>query len=138
MEFWADLRSLLSAIFLIGGSSVVLISAFGLLRLPDFLSRSHAASVLDTAATALILLGLVLQVSEPMTAIKLLLILLFSMLGAPTAVHALARAVVHLAHSRRYGLNKGAGGDPQGDGPQGDDPQGDDPDPAATEDGRGK
>ena len=123
MESWADLRSMLSAILLVGGSLVVLISAFGLLRLPDFLSRSHAASVLDTAATALILSGLMLQSPEPLTAIKLLLVLIFSMLGAPIAVHALARAVVHLAHSSRYGLNKGLG---------------DAPDPGAAEGGKGE
>ena len=106
LELWGDLGSLASALFLVAGSIVVLISAFGLLRLPDFLSRSHAASVLDTAATALILLGLMLQSSDMLTAVKLLLVLVFSILGAPTAVHALARAVIHLAHSRRYGLKK--------------------------------
>ncbi len=111
MELWDDLRSLLSALLLVIGSAVVLISALGLLRLPDFLSRSHAVSVLDTAATALILLGLMLQSAEPLTAVKLLFILLFSMIGAPTAVHALARAVVHLAHGRRYGLGREAGPD---------------------------
>ncbi len=52
-----------------------------------------------------------LQSAEPLTAVKLLIILLFSMISAPTAVHALARAVVHLAHGRRYGLGREAGPD---------------------------
>ncbi len=51
------------------------------------------------------------QSAEPLTAVKLLIILLFSMIGAPTAVHALARAVVHRAHGRRCGLGREVGPD---------------------------
>ena len=77
---------------LILGSIFCLIGTLGLLRLPDFFSRVHAAGIIDSLGAILILLGLVTQTQDLMVIIKLLLILLFMMITGPTAVHALARA----------------------------------------------
>ena len=74
------------------GSAFCLVGAFGLMRLPDFFSRVHAASIVDSLGAILILLGLMTQTQDILVIIKLLLILLFMMLTGPTAVHALARA----------------------------------------------
>jgi len=41
------------------GTLLVIIGAFGLIRLPDVYSRIHAAGVVDTGGAALILLGCV-------------------------------------------------------------------------------
>ena len=80
---------------LLTGSVFCLIGAFGLIRLPDFFTRVHAASIVDSLGTILILLGMITQTQDILIIIKLILILLFMMLTGPTAVHALARTAMH-------------------------------------------
>ncbi|MCY3803149.1 MAG: monovalent cation/H(+) antiporter subunit G [Proteobacteria bacterium] len=83
-----------SWILLVLGSVFCLIGTLGLMRLPDFYTRVHAASIIDSLGAILILLGLITQSQDPLVIIKLILILLFMMLTGPTAVHALAHTAV--------------------------------------------
>ncbi|MCY4421327.1 MAG: monovalent cation/H(+) antiporter subunit G [Gammaproteobacteria bacterium] len=76
------------------GSVFCLIGTLGLMRLPDFYSRVHAASIIDSLGAILILLGLILQTQDLLVIAKLILILLFMMLTGPTAVHALAHTAL--------------------------------------------
>ncbi len=85
---------LLSGVFLLLGLAALLLGSFGLLRLPDFYARTHAASMTDTAGAGLILLGLALQAGPGLVLVKLGLILLWILLTSPTAGHALARAAL--------------------------------------------
>ena len=50
-----------SWICLLAGSMFCLIGGVGMLRLPDFYTRGHAAGVTDTLGAGLILLGLMFQ-----------------------------------------------------------------------------
>ena len=84
--------SALGWILLILGSFFCLVGSIGLIRLPDFYSRVHAASIVDSLGAILILLGLMTQTQDPIVIIKLAFILFFMMVTGPTAVHALARA----------------------------------------------
>jgi multicomponent Na+:H+ antiporter subunit G len=79
-------------ICLLAGSAFCVIGAIGLIRMPDFYTRMHGASVTDTAGAGLILLGLVLQAGFTLVAAKLLILALLILFTAPTATHALARA----------------------------------------------
>lgn len=88
------LVDVLSAICLLAGAGFCLVGAFGLLRMPDFYTRMHAASVLETLGVWLILLGLLLQAGWSLVAAKLLMIGLLTFFAAPTASHALARAAL--------------------------------------------
>ena len=67
----------------------------GILRFPDFYTRMHAAGVTDTLATAMILIGLMLQNPDGLVILKLMMILLMTLLISPTASHALASAAIH-------------------------------------------
>lgn len=78
-------------ILLLLGSFFCLVGSIGLIRLPDFYSRVHAAGVVDSLGAIFILLGLMTQTQDFIVIIKLVFILLFMMLTGPTAVHALAR-----------------------------------------------
>ena len=80
--------------FLLGGG-LLLIGAIGVIRMPDFYARLHAASVIDTLGADLIILGLLLQVSSWLVAVKLILIFLVILLTSPIAVHALARFALY-------------------------------------------
>lgn len=93
MSGW--LLSAISGLLLLAGALFVLIGAVGALRLPDFFTRLHAASVIDTLGTMLIVAGLILQAGFSSAAIKLILILLFILFTTPTAAHALAKASLH-------------------------------------------
>ncbi len=86
--------TLLGWILLLLGSAFCLIGALGLMRLPGFFSRVHAAGVIDSLGTILILSGLITQAHDILVIIKLLMILFFMLLTGPTAVHALARAAI--------------------------------------------
>jgi multicomponent Na+:H+ antiporter subunit G len=86
------LREFLSWACLLSGSGVVLITGFGILRLPTYYTRMHAASVTDTLGAGLILLGLALEAGFSLASLKLGMILLFLILTGPPAAHALAKA----------------------------------------------
>ena len=77
---------------LLSGSLFCVVGAVGLIRMPDFFTRMHAASVTDTLGAGLILLGLVLQAGFTLVAAKLLILALLILFTTPTATHALARA----------------------------------------------
>lgn len=79
---------------IVTGGLFMVAGAIGVLRLPDFFSRQHAAGITDTLAAWLILLGLMLQLPAGLGTVKLLFILVFLFLTSPTATHALAQAAL--------------------------------------------
>lgn len=89
MEYAIDIASWL---LLIAGGVFVFIGGVGALRMPDFYTRMHAASLTDTLGTILILLGIILQAGLSLAAIKLAAITVFLLLTCPTAAYALANA----------------------------------------------
>ena len=76
------------------GGLFCIVGALGLLRMPDFYTRMHAASVIETLGAGLILLGLLLQAGFTLVAVKLLFIGVLIFFASPTATHALARAAM--------------------------------------------
>lgn len=82
----------LSWVLILGGSGFVIIGGIGLLRLPDFYTRIHAAGITDTLGTWLILLGLMLHEGLTLGAAKLAMLLFFLLTTGPLASHALAKA----------------------------------------------
>jgi len=90
--------NIVSGIFIFIGSVFMVGGAIGLIRMPDFYTRLHAASVTDTGGILFIMIGLVLQAlfifDNPMAAIKLVLVVIFIYFTAPTASHAVAKAAL--------------------------------------------
>ena len=84
----------LSWVLLVTGSGFVLVGGIGALRMPDFYTRIHAASLTDTMGTLLILLGMMLQAGLTLATIKLFAILVFLLITGPTATYALANAAL--------------------------------------------
>ncbi len=83
---------ILSWVSLVAGSAFCIIGAVGLLRMPDFWTRTHAAGITDTMGVGLILIGLMFQAGFSLVCVKLLMVLLFLYLAGPTAGHAIFRA----------------------------------------------
>jgi multicomponent Na+:H+ antiporter subunit G len=83
-----------SWVLLMLGGAFVLVGGIGALRLPNFYTRMHAASLTDTMGTILIIAGVILQAGWSLAAIKLFAILVFLLLTGPTATYALANAAL--------------------------------------------
>ena len=81
-----------SGVLLLAGSLLAVTGGVGLLRFPDFYTRTHAAGLMDSAGAVLILLGLLLRAPDLGVAVRLLLIAAFLLITGPTATHALAHA----------------------------------------------
>ncbi len=79
---------------LVAGGIFCVVGALGMLRMPDFYTRMHAASVIETLGAGLVLLGLLLQVGFTLVAVKLLFVGVLIFFASPTATHALARAAL--------------------------------------------
>jgi multicomponent Na+:H+ antiporter subunit G len=88
------LIEILSWLFIIVGCVFSIISAIGILRLPDVYTRMHAAGIGDTAALGAFSVGMMLQAGWSITTTKLMLILLFMFFASPTTTHALAKAAL--------------------------------------------
>ena len=87
-----DAREIAVWFCLVAGSLFSVTSGIGMLRMPDFYTRSHAASLADTLGATLILLGLGIHSGANLVTVKLIFIFLFLFLTAPTATHALMKA----------------------------------------------
>jgi multicomponent Na+:H+ antiporter subunit G len=86
------LIDVLSWASLLAGGAFCIVGAAGLLRMPDFYTRMHAASVVDTLGAGFMLLGMALQAGLTLVTVKLLMIGALLLFASPTATHALARA----------------------------------------------
>lgn len=82
----------LSWLFIGAGSVLVLTGGIGLLRLPDFYTRIHAAGITDTMGAWLILVGLMFVAGWTLITAKLVMLLLFLAITSPLSSHALAKA----------------------------------------------
>lgn len=87
---------ILTWLLVTAGGVFCVIGAVGMLRMPDFFTRMHAASVIDTLGASLIILGLLLQSGFSLASAKLLILWLLIFFCSPTASHSLANA----AHQR--------------------------------------
>ncbi|MBE0621234.1 MAG: monovalent cation/H(+) antiporter subunit G [Burkholderiales bacterium] len=85
---------ILSWICIAAGGAFCVIGAFGLIRMPDFYTRVHAASITDTVGVGLLLLGMLLQAGLSLIAVKLVMIGLLFLFANPTATHALVKAAL--------------------------------------------
>ncbi len=84
--------ALVSSVLLLSGVFLSLVAAVGLVRLPDVLSRMHAATKPATLGLLLITVGAALRMQDASDAVKLLLVAAFQFLTAPVAAHMIGRA----------------------------------------------
>ena len=95
-DLFAAIQMALAIGSMAGGVFFVLAGALGVLRLPDFFTRLHAAGMTDTLGAELILLGLIIQSGFTILSAKFLMVAFFLFLTSPTATHAIAGAAHHM------------------------------------------
>jgi len=81
-----------SLLLLTMGGIFCVIGAVGMLRMPDFFTRAHASSVVETLGAGLILAGLIVEAGLTLAAAKLVILGALIFFASPTATHALAKA----------------------------------------------
>ena len=98
-----------AVVLILIGSIVSVISAFGMIRLPDVYTRSHAATKSSTLSVLTCLLGAFIYfwVHDGFVSVRLILGILFVFVTAPVAGHLICRA----AYRSRVPLAKGSGED---------------------------
>lgn len=88
------LSEIFSWFLLVGGGFFVFVGGIGLIRLPDFYTRIHAAGLTDTLGAGMILCGLMVQSDNGLVTAKLLMILFFILFTSPASTHALVKAAL--------------------------------------------
>ena len=83
---------LIAGILILVGSIFALIAGIGLLRLPDFYLRIHAATKAGTLAAGLVLIAVAVEAQMLEITARAISGLLFLFITAPIAAHLLGRA----------------------------------------------
>ena len=127
-----------SWVLIVGGGAFIVIGAIGMIRMPDFFTRQHAAGITDTAGAGLLVLGLIVQAGFTLVAFKLVLVVLFLFFTGPTATHALAQAalgsgLVPLLRGAAREPPEAPPQEPQPEEPQPEEPQPEEPRPEEPE-----
>lgn len=92
MDWWGLISTIGTLVSMSAGLFFVLAGTVGVLRLPDFYTRLHAAGMTDTLGAELILLALLFQADNVQMVLKILLVAFFLFVTSPTATHAVAHA----------------------------------------------
>lgn len=85
---------MIGAILILAGAIMAVVSAIGVIRLPDVYTRSHAGTKSATLAVLLTLTGTFIYfwLADQYISIRLILGIVFVFLTAPVAGHLIARA----------------------------------------------
>ena len=89
--------NLVAALLLVAGALLLVVAAWGVIALPDALSRQHAATKAGTLALALVGLGAAVAAADGAWWWRLALIVGFLLATLPVASHLLARAALREA-----------------------------------------
>lgn len=88
------IKDIISTIFILGGSTFMLIASIGMIRFPDFYIRNSASTKAVVLGVLLILLGVGIHYNDTIVFIEIFAILLFIFLISPLAAHIVSRAAV--------------------------------------------
>jgi multicomponent Na+:H+ antiporter subunit G len=83
--------NILAAILLLSGFFYIVLTAVGVLRLPDFYTRLHASGGSETLGMMLCVAGLAVYEGFTLTGVKLWFIVLFIVLANPIGTNVISR-----------------------------------------------
>ncbi len=88
------IQYILSGLMILLGIFFMLVGSIGIVRLPDFYTRTHAISKSDALGVMFVIGGLVIFEGFTLNSLKLVFIILFIFLANPIGSHAIARAAM--------------------------------------------
>ncbi|GAA3542715.1 monovalent cation/H(+) antiporter subunit G [Zobellella aerophila] len=83
---------LLTGLFMLLGSFLMLLAGIGIIRMPDLLTRMHATSKAGALGAGLMACGFAIYFQEASVVARALAVVVFVIMTAPVAAHVLARA----------------------------------------------
>ncbi|MDC1152405.1 monovalent cation/H(+) antiporter subunit G [Nitrospinaceae bacterium] len=86
--------NILAMIFIVAGLFFMIVSAVGVVRLPDVFSRSHAVSLTDSLGAFLMLVGIAFHEGLGTNMLKILVVLALLYILNPVIAHATVRAAL--------------------------------------------
>ena len=101
---WSQAADAAAALCLIAGAALCLLAGIGLLRLPDVLTRMHAATKTQALGLLLVLAGAGLRLRSEGYVGALILVGLFQLLTVPVAAHMVGRAAYRTGRMDREHL----------------------------------
>ena len=106
-----DIREIIAVIMIALGILFLIISAVGMLRLPDFYSRLHASGNSETLG--MMLIGFVVYEGFNLISFKLIFIFIFVFIGNPIGTHILSKTAFKTGEPIWTQNRAGAGTDAQ-------------------------
>jgi len=94
--------NIVATVLIATGILVLAFGVIGILRLPDFYTRMHAAGKTDSLGAVLVVLGFVLYNGQSLSpadllvSLKILFIAVFIFIASPTATHAVMQTAIAL------------------------------------------
>ena len=89
---WEVVADTVGALFMLAGALLCLVAGIGLVRLPDVLTRMHAATKPQAFGLLLVLIGVGLWLRTVIDMTTLVLVGIFQLLTSPVAAHMVGRA----------------------------------------------
>ncbi|NYE38232.1 multicomponent Na+:H+ antiporter subunit G [Nocardioides cavernae] len=89
---WTTVADVLAAGCILLGALLALVAAIGVLRMPDLLSRMHAATKPQVLGTVLVMTGVALRLRDPSVVGLLILVVLLQMATSVVSSHMVGRA----------------------------------------------
>ncbi|WP_019997818.1 monovalent cation/H(+) antiporter subunit G [Aureimonas ureilytica] len=106
--------NILAGVFVVMGALFALVASIGILRLPDFYTRIHAASKAGTVGSVLALIALAIVSVQTAEVLRAIAAIVFFFLTAPISAHLLGKA----AYSAGYRMWSGSVMDEMEDDPE--------------------
>ncbi|MEL6257685.1 MAG: monovalent cation/H(+) antiporter subunit G [Pseudomonadota bacterium] len=103
VEAYFAARPYLGGALCLAGALLTIVGSVGVLRFPDFYTRLHAASVIDTSSATLLLIGMAVLAPGWGVVFKVAVIWIFLFMTSPTASHAIANAAHVAGHQPLIG-----------------------------------
>lgn len=85
------MTEILSGVFILAGTIFILLSALGIIRMPDLYTRMSATTKASTLGIGLVLTGTVLFWQDAAITFRAAAIIIFLFLTAPVAAHIIGR-----------------------------------------------
>ncbi|MDJ1133866.1 monovalent cation/H(+) antiporter subunit G [Streptomyces iconiensis] len=101
---WIRVADVAGLVFMFAGALLCLLAGIGLLRLPDVLTRLHAATKPQSFGLLLVLIGTGLWLRSFVDLSTLLLVGVFQLLTSPVAAHMVGRAAYRTGRLDRDNL----------------------------------
>ncbi|MFJ8862477.1 monovalent cation/H(+) antiporter subunit G [Streptomyces sp. NPDC102451] len=101
MNVWLQVADTAGAVLVFLGAAISLLGVVGMLKLPDVLSRSHAATKPQTLGLLLVLAGVGLRLHSATDLATLALIGFFQLMTGPVAAHLVARSAYRTGQIER-------------------------------------